>query len=271
MNIRTLVNFKDGYYKINREERNLAAIFYHTLLLDDNLKKFLDKIDCKLPIIENEVGIYFEYAYIRDLWNNIKQGNDFKRKLILNLLQPNNRQELEKMSVHDFNKYFGVIRALSANHITSPSNWSIKYYDINIKNNSEFIKVSKFKWCFNAKPDIVIHTTHNTAICIEAKFESGEGKYPSNDFEREIFKKRGIELIGQLSIQRMIMEELLGIHSEYIFLVQKKSETEIHKVWTWKEAFANLETSRCPYFVREWLKRLEINEQKLNKNKPEAF
>jgi len=35
MNLRTHLNFKDGYYTINREERNLAANFYHTLLLKD--------------------------------------------------------------------------------------------------------------------------------------------------------------------------------------------------------------------------------------------
>lgn len=262
MNIRHHLDFKDGYFKINREERNLAAIFYHTLLLNGNLKKFINEIGCNFPIVEDEMGIYFEYAYIRDLWFNIKKGDDFKRKLILDLLQPQNRNELEKISVLEFNKYFGANRTLSSKFIASPGNWSIRYYHKNISDNTEFLKVCEFKWCFNAKPDIVIHTTHNTAICIEAKFESGEGKYPSNDFEKEIFYKRGLELVGQLSIQKKIMKELLGIDTEYIFLVQKKSETETHKVWTWKEAFANLDTSNCPYFIKEWLKRPDINEQK---------
>ena len=262
VNIRTALNFTDGYFKINREERNLAAIFYHTLLIDDNLKKFLDKIGSKFPIVDTEMGIYFEYAYIRDLWSNIRQGNGFKRKLILDLLQPSNRHELEKLSVLEFNKYFGANRTLSTEHIASPGNWSIRYYHKNIADNFEFLKVCSFKWCFNAKPDIVIHTTHNTAICIEAKFESGEGKYPSNDFEKKIFSQRGINLVGQLSIQKKIMEELLGIQTEYIFLVQKKSVTETHKAWTWKEAFADLDTNKCPFFIKEWLKRPDINESK---------
>jgi hypothetical protein len=30
------LNFQNPYYTINREERNIAAIFYHTLLLGDN-------------------------------------------------------------------------------------------------------------------------------------------------------------------------------------------------------------------------------------------
>lgn len=260
MNLRTLLDYKDGYYKINREERNLAAIFYHTLLLGNNLNLFLDKIGCKFPIVENEMGIYFEYAYIRDLWYNIKQSNDFKRKLILDLLQPNNRQDLEKISILEFNTYFGAVSKPSENEIQSPSNWSIVYYDKNIKDNEEFLKVCKFKWCFNAKPDIVIHTSHDRAVCIEAKFESEEGKYPAKPVEKEIFNKRDLSTIGQLSIQKKIMEELLGIQSEYIFLVQRKSINETHKAWTWKEAFENLDTNNCPYFIKQWLLRPDINE-----------
>lgn len=262
INIRTLLNYKDGYFKINREERNLAAIFYHTLLLGDNLKIFLDTIGCKFPIVEKEMGIYFEYAYIRDLWSNIGQDNEFKKKLILDLLQPKNRIELESMDVYEFNKFFGAARALSTEYIASPGNWSIRYFSKNITDNAELIKVCKFKWCFNAKPDIVIHTSNDTAICIEAKIESEEGKYPSNDAEREIFHKRGIDLVGQLSIQKKIMEGLLGIQTDYIFLVQKKSINETHKAWTWQEAFANLDTTNCPYFIKQWLLRPEINETK---------
>ncbi len=117
MNLRSLTNFRNGYYEINREERNLAAIFYHALLINDNTKKFLNKIYCELPIIENQIGIYFEYAYIRDLWNRINQGNEFKLQLTLYLLQPNNRLELEKSTVYDFNKYFVAIPTFSSDHL----------------------------------------------------------------------------------------------------------------------------------------------------------
>jgi hypothetical protein len=37
MNIREILHFNTPYFTINREERNLAAIFYHALLLKDNL------------------------------------------------------------------------------------------------------------------------------------------------------------------------------------------------------------------------------------------
>jgi len=256
MNIRTEMNYKDGYYKINREERNLAAIFYHSLLQNDNLKIFLDLTGSKFPVVDSEMGVYFEYAYIRDLWNSIETDNSKKRKIIMDLLSPNNREVLEKFSVIEFNKYFGATRSLSNVHIASPSNWSIKYYNQNIVDNEEFLKVCKFKWCFNAKPDIVIHTTHSTAICIEAKYESGEGIYPSNEFEKEIFKQREIEFVGQLSIQKKIMEEILGIKTEYIFLVQKLHNSETHKTLSWKEVFNAFNMENCPFFIKEWIKRL---------------
>ncbi len=258
MSLRISLDYKSGYFQINREERNLAAIFYHTLLLDSNLKHFVKLIGCTQKIVDDEMGIYFEYAFIRDLWSNIniKSGNDFKRKLILDFLNPANRQQLEEMSILEFNEYFGAVRTLSANIIASPSNWSIKYYDENISDNNIFLEVCKFKWCFNAKPDIVINTSNDTAICIEAKFESGEGQYPSNEYERGVFRRRGLPLVGQLSIQKKLMEDILGIETDYIFLVQKKSSSDTHKTWLWKEAFDCLETSSCPHFIKEWLKLL---------------
>ena len=50
------------YYLINREERNLAAIFYHVLLINNNLERFITKLKIDFPIIPEEMGIYFEYA-----------------------------------------------------------------------------------------------------------------------------------------------------------------------------------------------------------------
>ena len=46
-NIRHLLDWTDGYHRISREERNVAAIFYHVLLLGENLQRFLDMIGCK--------------------------------------------------------------------------------------------------------------------------------------------------------------------------------------------------------------------------------
>jgi len=266
MNIRNYLDFNNGYYSINREERNLAAIFYNLLLQTDNLKRFLDTISCQFPINNKEMAIYFEYAFLRDIWFNIdkpgieiERKNLIKRNTIIEFLKPLNRSELSKMSVLEFNKYFGAVPRPSTTDIQSPGNWSIRFYDKNIEDHNEFLKVCKFKWCFNAKPDIVIHTTNDTAICIEAKLESNEGKYPSNEKEKEIFKRRELELVGQLFIQKMIMDELLGLQTKYIFLVQKRTPTDTHDTYTWKDIFSKLDKSNCPRFVSEWINRADLN------------
>jgi len=257
--IREYLNWDKGYYMINREERNLAAIFYHVLLDEDNLAKFLKSISCDFPIKPDEVGIYFEYSYLRDLWFNIKpkSGNRTKRELIYRFLKPTNIDGLKEMSTYEFNSYFGSVPSASHECIQSPGNWSIEKYQKNIKDNDEFSKVCKFKWAFNAKPDIVIHTSHDTAVCIEAKFESSEGTYPTKPTEIKEFKKRNLCFVSQTSLQKYMMEDLLGTKTRFIFLVQKSAaKSRTHTTLLWKEAFSNLNTYRCPLFIREWIKRL---------------
>jgi hypothetical protein len=261
-NIREFIGFKNSYFAINREERNLAAIFYHTLLLKNNLQKFLNLIACDFTVDEKEFGIYFEYAYLRDLWYNIKgrnidEINDNKRELIYTFLKPYNVDELKKYDTGQFNSYFGAV-SRSPGYIESPGNWSIDNYKRNIPDDQhqEFLKICKFKWSFNAKPDIVIHTSNNHAVCIEAKLESTEGFYPTKQKETEEFKRRGLEKVSQTTLQTKIME-LLGIQTKFIFLIQKgnPSNTSFQTI-VWKDVFSILDVESCPYFIKEWIKRL---------------
>lgn len=253
-NIRKISGCNNEYCLINREERNLSAIFYHLLLINDNLDKFLHKINCSFPINKNELCIYFEYAYVRDIWYEmgVKQDtNEKKRNLILKMLQPSNQQELERMSVGDFNKYFG---GKSKQYIESPRNWSMKEYNKTIIDNDEFLKTCKFKWSFSTKPDIVIHLSNDTAICIEAKFESSQSSYPSNDKEKKIFNDRKISRIGQFAMQKFLMEEMLGITTEYVIL-SKKQINNLHteKVFKWKEIFEIMDFDSTMPFVKKWI------------------
>lgn len=75
LNFRKSSGIDISYYKINREERNLCAILFHTLLIDNNFTLFLNKINCDFPVVENEKSIYLEYAFIRDIWENIRTKN----------------------------------------------------------------------------------------------------------------------------------------------------------------------------------------------------
>jgi len=209
------------------------------------------------------VAIYFEYAFLRDLWFNIdsqfidnESRNAQKRNVILDLLKPTNREELKNMSVLEFNTYFGAVPKPSPFYIQSPGNWSIRSYAETI-HKDELLNVSRFKWCFNAKPDVVIHTTKSHAICIEAKLESKEGVYPSNEHEKKIFTTNDLPLVGQLEIQKKIMVELLGIQTQFIFLVQHSPDSFNPEVLTWKEVFSNMDTTDCPSFINEWMRRLD--------------
>jgi hypothetical protein len=257
MNFRDILQFNAPYYTINREERNLAAIFYHTLLIKDNLKTFITKLEIDYPLIEEEMGIYFEYSFLRDLWFSIdKSDNLVKRKIILSLLNPANTSYLQDCSIEEFNRYFGAVPTASRDYIQSPGNWSIDRYNSNISDRYEFLKVCKFKWCFNAKPDIVIHTSNNHAICIEGKYESGEGEYPSKKSEKIIFRKRGLTFVKQTEIQGKIMD-LLGIKSSFVFLVQKDMVSTSHKTLYWEEAFNLLDLSESPLFIQNWIKSIK--------------
>lgn len=256
MTLRNILTNNLPYFKINREERNLAAIFYHVLLVNNNLAKFLVKIGVDFPISPEEMAIYFEYAHLRDIWYSFdKEDNKLKRNTILQLLGPSNKDFLETCSILKFNSFFGAVPVPSADSIQSPGNWSIDRFKNNLTGNNEFLKVCKFKWCFNAKPDIVIHTSNEQAICIEAKYESGEGSYPSKASEKDEFYRRGLNFVGQTEIQKMIME-LLGVECKFIFLIQKGSESPTHSALLWKDAFAELDLTGCPEFILEWIKRL---------------
>ena len=96
----------------------------------------------------------------------------------------------------------------------------MEYFNNKIPDNKEFLKVCEFKWCFNAKPDLVIHTRHDTAICIETKNESRLGTYPSKRSEKVIFYDRGLDPVGQLTIQKKIMDEILSIKTKNLLIVK---------------------------------------------------
>jgi len=252
-NMRNYLNWTGSYSTINREERNLAVVFYHVLLQRDNLRRFLDVIRSPFGVVESEVGIYFEYAYIRDLWFQI-EDNDTKKGLICELLRPKNVHDIQAMNTLEFNSYFGAVPKPSSKYIQSPGKWSLSRYDKTIDDDDEFLKVCRFKWAFNAKPDIVIHTSREQAVCIEAKVESSEGYYPQNSRERKIFQSRGLECVRQTYLQKYLMEDLLGVETQLIFLVQKVGQaSETHQTLLWKDVFESLDVSGIPRFMQEMI------------------
>lgn len=254
MSIRALTGFDRPYYEINREERHLAAVFFHALLLGNNLERFLRRVGCDYPWCEEEAGMYFEYAYLRDLWEERGGSNEEKRALITALLDTDDVRGLGSASTAEWNAHFGA--AASSRAILSPARWALTRYDANIESNDDFLRTCRFKWSFNIKPDIVIHTTNSHAVCIEAKLESPEGSYPASNAEKAIFKGRGVPCVGQTELQEEMFRRLLGVDATFVYLVQNaKAASRSHRTLTWSQAFAELDLGACPRAVQRLIAR----------------
>ena len=250
-NMREYAGIIENYSHFNREERNLVAVLYYLLLKPGNMERFLELVAKSIKIVQDQFGIYVEYSYLRDLWNRLK-CNDEKRGLIRNFLTLKCGQEIFEKGLVEFNGFFGAVPKPSENYIQSPATWSLPRFAENIHDNDDLLRVCKFKWSFKAKPDIVINTSRDTAICIEAKSESGEGSYPAEPEEKKIFEQRGIRKIGQTELQKYFMEELLGIRTYFVFLVSKGTpSSDSHKILAWKQVFDCLDVGDSPRFILE--------------------
>ena len=265
MNIREIGGTDPAYWSICREERNYAAILFAALCMPGNDKLFLDLCGVKDPI-DDEFGIYFEYAYLRDYWNGLKDKsdeklNELKKRIIGESLGiPVVNEILKGSDLATINEKLGVSGRPSKKFIQSPGRWTVKGLDkIEFLDNDYFLKLCKFKWAFNIKPDIVIHLSKSRAICIEAKHESGEGQYPSSKEEKAIFSRRGLKNVGQLELQQYLMNELLGIQTDFVFIVSKMEQTQQHKVMHWGDVFAEMNLEGMPLFARNMAKAISKN------------
>jgi len=277
MNIRKIIGNPQNYWEFCREERNYAAILFAALCKKENLAAFLKK--CGIdddPIENNQFGIYYEYAYLRDLWNGIGKSDEgdkqessnsldtievanIKRKeIILKFLQ--NVAGVEAIlnkSIIEINQHF-VSGKPSEIFIQSPGRWSVATMSNKetFKRPSDLLAACKFKWAFNIKPDLVIHLSKTRAICIEIKHESGEGRYPAATGEKDIFKRAGIEeTVGQIEMQKYLMTELLGLTTQFICIKSKINQTgnrphdcptELH----WKDVFGCMDMTHMPFFAQ---------------------
>lgn len=75
-----MLGFTDPYWKINREERNYAALLYYALLSRDNLPRFLDCFAPALPLLTDEHAAYAECAYLHDHWAATHGSNEVSER-----------------------------------------------------------------------------------------------------------------------------------------------------------------------------------------------
>ena len=250
MDVRKLLGWATPYESFNREERNLAAIFFHVLNLPGNLDAFLAATGCAPVESGFSPAVFFEYAYLRDLWSGLGD-NDAKRAVIESGLQLGSALELSSMTVGELNRLFGAVPKPSEKYVQSPGNWSVARFSPAIADDDDFRATCLFKWCFNAKPDLVLQTGTERVVCIEAKLESGEGRYPSASLEKEVFRHRGLASVGQTEVQRHMFEWLLGYETEFILLANRRTPAETpHRFVSWRQAFDAVECTGIPEFMR---------------------
>jgi len=254
MDIRQIINFQGNYSQINREERNLSAIFFLALCKSNNIERFLDYFGYQKQV-GPDFGIYFEYAFLRDLWKHV-EINQMKKEIIRQHLRISSIEKVLNQPIVEINKTFGVAGSPSTKYLQNPGRWSIRKYSDQFQNNNDFLKICRFKWSFNIKPDIVIHLSKNQALCIEAKYESGEGSYPGSSIDKKIFNERGLPYVGQMELQKYMMEDLLGITTNFMLLVNKPEHSTTHRIVSWGEMFSCLDLSDVPNFAREMINRV---------------
>lgn len=276
--LRELTTINDPYHKFNREERHLAAILFHLLQDYENVRSLLTlaKLDWEIRSQE-EFGIYFEYALIRDLWAEIgpprpsqatpamqraerDEANRKKHAVILGILRTQFQLEIighlemlkRSEDILAFNKFFtGSPKYLK--EIVSPSKWRIDALAGGEPrlSDTEVMTAAKIKWAFNAKPDLVIHTDCNHALCLELKLESDEDRYTGDTKEREALVARGLYGPGrdipmpQTKIQEFLMS-LLGIKTCFRTVSREKGSSN-ECALSWDELFSVLKIPPSPY------------------------
>ena len=127
---------------------------------------------------------------------------------------------------------------------------SSAHFHATIPDNDEFLATCRFKWSFNIKPDLVVHSTNDHAVVVESKIESREGNYPSNKAEKAMFRARDLGRVGQVELQQHLMRELLGIEARHLFLTLHGREG-----LNWREAFGCLDLSAMPPWAQRWIAR----------------
>jgi hypothetical protein len=84
-----------------------------------------------------------------------------------------------------------------------------------------------------------------------------EGLYPSKSAEKDEFRARSLDSVSQTALQKYLLEDLLGIKTQFIFLVQKaSSNSNTHLILLWKEVFSRLNLDNSPDFILERINRL---------------
>jgi hypothetical protein len=269
------LDVREGFFRFVREERLFCAILTHLLLQSGtNLRAFVDLIASRVrdgaDLKEADFGgaeVYVEFTFLRDYWNSLGKDNKRKVTTVFDLLSRVESLSGYKRadfpdSISDFNGFFAGSwgRRISKDFV-SPGRWSVEALAEQFSDEPEvFRDFCRFKWSFNIKPDVVVLLPGSRALCVEAKLESGEGKYPSGRREAEIFDtvfgvRKG--RVHQVELQRFMFTTLLDMPCEFVFLGREAGPPVDALALSWSEVFDRLDLSRSLGYVEKLIRENE--------------
>ncbi len=256
------------YYQFVREERLFCGALTHLLMQKGpNLATFLQLVDAKLPADSHlsgstleEAEIYVEFAYLRDYWHSLERDNRAKRRLIFDLLSRveglrHYQTDSFPSVIAEFNTIFmGAQGERTKNDIASAGRWSVTSLFKRFGTQpDEFRDFCRFKWSFNIKPDIVVLLPGSKPLCIEAKLESKEGRYPTKSDECDAFDKAfGKEQghVGQIELQQFMFGTLLDAPCHSVFIGRSGASEPNSIFLSWEEVFKRLDLTSSIGYVR---------------------
>lgn len=177
---------------------------------------------------------------------------------------------LSAVDAKDFSNLNGLfVSNPSRSHVQSPQTWQASRImglasgDKGLSSNKTLSLEERkllviLGWCFNAKPDLVVHIDRESAICIEIKVESGEGVYsavcPGPDRSRL--------RVSQGEVQKIIMTLLF---SDPVYVSIGPGQIKGYAQVSWRDLFsldrepidpAKLDLTGAPAFVVQMIRRV---------------
>ncbi|MFC2066843.1 hypothetical protein ACFLUO_07340 [Chloroflexota bacterium] len=221
-----------SYIEVNREERHYCSLLAHALLSSEIVREeFAALVSEEVKLDPAQTEVFIEVAALRDYWHALYDGNP---RLYNDTTSANRKAFLEEiLTIYDIPiDIIGKEKLFWTKGIGSklwnPGHWTIP--EIEKPKLGHIDQLKKLKWAFNAKPDMMI-VSNNQAILVEAKLESGEGKYGDDGIgQREIQ-----ETIGEL-MPKLIIPAFEDIVFHNMLLAKKlPKDNEWQLSITWKE------------------------------------
>ena len=206
---------------------------------------------CDIKLDPERMEIFLEAAALRDYWNKLGDSKKYekdthnKRRQVLNSIVKNKGYNANVIDEYSFFWTNGI----NGNNtkLWSPGHWNSSAIE-----KSPLTDLIKVKWAFNAKPDIMI-ITNSSAILIEGKLESPEGKYSGTGQGQEETQR----LIAHLLKELVPAFSQIEFHNMLLALRSPKKEKWPLSI-TWEDVIGIVKPAPLDTFTQECFEQLRI-------------